>query len=74
MRGPVLLLLSEWLDVSIDVGNLVEGSRAAVDGVITDSPGSPYAARWFSFVLEAKSSMGGGSRKGQDAWHQVGST
>jgi len=74
MRGPVLLLLSEWLDVSIDVGNLVQGRRATVDGVITDSPGSPYAAHWFSFILEAKPSMGGGSRKGQDAWHQVGGT
>jgi hypothetical protein len=74
MRGPVLLLLHEWLGVPVDVGSLVRGSRATVDGVITDKPGAPYAATWFSCIVEAKPWMGGGSGKGQDAWHQVGGT
>jgi hypothetical protein len=74
MRGPVLELLREWLGQSIDVGSLVQGRRAEVDGVVTDTPGAPYAAQWFSLIVEAKPWMGGGSGKGQDAWHQVGCT
>lgn len=74
MRGPVLQLLREWLGLPIDVGSLVRGSRAAVDGVITDVSGAFYAAKWFSGIVEAKPWKGGGSRKGQDAWHQVGGT
>ena len=74
MRGPVLELLREWLGQSIEVGSLVQGRRAEVDGVVTDKPGAPYAAQSFSLILEVKPWMGGGSGKGQDAWHQVGCT
>jgi hypothetical protein len=74
MHVPVLLLLREWLDVPIEVGCLVRGSRATADGVTTDTRGVLHDATWLSFVLEAKPWFGGCSRSGRDAWHQVGGT
>ena len=73
----MLQLLREWLDVPIDVGDLVRGTkmyRSSADGVTTDARGALDTATWLSFIMEAKPWISGSSRKGQDDWHLVGGT